>query len=231
MIQTLYRIMPSSLRMQIFRKVSEQAIEGEEARSIALEQNLPHFELDTQHIQNLKILTNRSALLGVLPANAVVAEIGVAEGDFSEEILSITKPKELHLIDSWAHDVRYDNLRPSVEARFVTNIKCDQLFVHQGLSTTELSKFADHYFDWIYLDASHEYMPTAEELEHCRHKVKPNGIIAGHDYVTGYWHTKLRYGVIEAVHEFCVKHSWELLYLTHESHRHLSFAIRKIVLG
>jgi hypothetical protein len=34
--------------------------------------------------------------------------------------------------------------------------------------------------------------------------------------------------VVEAVHEFCVKHDWELILLTHETDRFLSFAIHEI---
>jgi predicted SAM-dependent methyltransferase len=35
------------------------------------------------------------------------------------------------------------------------------------------------------------------------------------------------YGVIRAVHEFCAWYGWEMILLTHESHRHLSFALKK----
>jgi hypothetical protein len=38
-----------------------------------------------------------------------------------------------------------------------------------------------------------------------------------------------RYGVIEAVHEFCVREGWEILYLTMDGRTASSFALRKIV--
>jgi hypothetical protein len=37
-----------------------------------------------------------------------------------------------------------------------------------------------------------------------------------------------RYGVIEAVHEFCIAHNWELLYLTVDYPEVPSFAIRRV---
>ncbi len=46
---------------------------------------------------------DRHELIKYLPRNAVVAEIGVATGDFSERILTVCQPKELHLIDPWQH--------------------------------------------------------------------------------------------------------------------------------
>jgi len=62
-----------------------------------------------------------------------------------------------------------------------------------------------------------------------RTKVKENGIIAGHDYIVGNWNGLIRYGVIEAVHEFCLKYDWEILFITAELSNNPSFAIRRIM--
>ena len=56
--------------------------------------------------------------------------------------------------------------------------------------------------------------------------MKPDGLICGHDYVTGNMAGLAMYGVINAVKEFCVSHNWELVYLTADASP--SFAIRKI---
>ena len=45
----------------------------------------------------------REDLLRFLPKNAVVAEIGVAHGDFSAQILEQSSPERLYLIDPWVH--------------------------------------------------------------------------------------------------------------------------------
>lgn len=82
--------------------------------------------------------------------------------------------------------------------------------------------------DWIYIDTDHSYETTRDELRLYASKVKDGGIIAGHDYVKGNWITTYRYGVIEAVHEFCVGNDWELIYLTAEPLESQSFAIRKV---
>ena len=96
------------------------------------------------------------------------------------------------------------------------------------LSTDTALEFEDGYFDMIYIDTDHSYATTRDELAAYLPKMKPDGIIAGHDYSLGNWVTGYRYGVIEAVHEFCVAHDWELLYLTAEPLERQSFAIRKI---
>jgi len=58
--------------------------------------------------------------------------------------------------------------------------------------------------------------------------IKSGGIIAGHDYTIGNWVDGYRYGVIEAVNEFCVNDDWEMIFLTAETDQYRSFAIRKI---
>jgi ubiquinone/menaquinone biosynthesis C-methylase UbiE len=198
------------------------------AEADAAEQAIPKTELSDRHLRNLRVVPDRKAFLAAMPKGSTVAEIGVAEGEFSEQILAITQPRELHLVDSWANDTRYINLGEQIRSKFAQEIAKGQVIIHEGYSTDVLPQFPEKYFDWVYLDTGHELDMTRQELELCRRIVKPGGWITGHDYVTGYWIGWVRYGVIEAVHEFCVQYDWELMYLTHETHRHLSFAMRPI---
>ncbi len=100
--------------------------------------------------------------------------------------------------------------------------------INLGLSTEVVSQFRDKYFDWIYIDTSHNYIVTKQELEMYQSKIRDGGIIAGHDYVRWDRAGFGRYGVIEAVTEFCVHYDWEIIYLTVENNGNPSFAIRKI---
>jgi hypothetical protein len=43
----------------------------------------------------------------------------------------------------------------------------------------------DHSFDFVYIDARHDYESVKEDLEAWCSKVRPGGILAGHDYVDG----------------------------------------------
>jgi hypothetical protein len=45
------------------------------------------------------ITDHRKRLLKMMPKRSICAEIGVWKGDFSQRILDITNPSELHLID------------------------------------------------------------------------------------------------------------------------------------
>jgi hypothetical protein len=167
-------------------------------------------------------------MLKQLPKNAVVAEIGVNQGDFSEEILSHCSPQKFYLIDIWGSKRYHGGLFEKVKSRFAHQLKEGQLEIVRALSFDGIASFPDQHFDWVYLDTDHSYATTHRELELLRSKMKPGGIIAGHDYIIGNWNGGVRYGVIEAVREFCVEHNWELIYLTHELDIPPSFAIKKI---
>jgi Methyltransferase domain len=193
------------------------------------ENHIPKHDLESIHIKNIQVLLNREVLLDKMPKASVCAEIGVNEGAFSDEILKITKPAKIHLIDAWGNPERYhDGLKLVIEDKFEKEIKRGMVEVNVGLSTTVLKNMPDKYFDWVYLDTEHSYFVTAEELQILQNKVKPGGIIAGHDYIIGNWVGDVRYGVIEAVHELCVNSGWEMIFLTINKNEVPSFAIRKI---
>ena len=185
------------------------------------------MELNEKHIENTKLIANRARLLEHFPKNAVVAEIGVAEGKYSEKILSTTKPKELHLIDIWDSERFGETAMQAVRDKFKEPIEAGRVAVHRGLSLEVLQDFEDGYFDWVYLDTSHRYRDTLDELECCRLKVRDGGLIAGHDYTSGNIESGLRYGGVAAGHAFCYTHNWTVVHLAHEARRNVSFAITK----
>lgn len=219
----LIDVIPKSVAKPAYRMLNRLLGTVRTAQS----RRIPQVELEARHLRNLRVVPERKAFLDALPKGGEVAELGVANGDFSASILDVCRPATLHLVDFWGSD-RYAAGRTRVEGRFHQEIAAGRVVIDLGLSTDVLPRFRDQQFDWLYIDTDHGYEVTAAELELARTKVKPGGIIAGHDYVTGNWDGGVRYGVVEAVHEFCVKHQWELILLTHETDRHLSFAIREL---
>ncbi|WP_217643109.1 class I SAM-dependent methyltransferase [Algoriphagus ornithinivorans] len=197
------------------------------ASQVQQSEKLPKVQIDEKSLKSARLLPNREALLELFPRGGVVAELGVDQGGFSEKILKINQPKTLHLVDLWSTERYHLGKRKEVEEKFSNEISKGEVSIHIGYSTEVVEKFEKDTFDWIYIDTNHSYATTKEELELWSNKVKPNGIIAGHDYIIGNWNGLVRYGVIEAVHEFCLNHDWEILYLTMELHTAPSFAIRR----
>lgn len=208
----------------LFNRVSESL---KQAR-IQRERQIPKIPLKSEHVENCATILNRELMLHKLGKGGNVAEIGVDEGKFSQQIFEINTPDNYHLIDVWGTDRFHDGKYEAVKGYFQKQIENEQVHIHKKLSTEAAFDFEDDYFDWIYIDTNHTYETTRDELRLYAPKMKKGGIIAGHDYVTGNWITTFRYGVVEAVHEFCVQFGWEIIYLTIEPTENQSFAIRKL---
>ena len=161
-----------------------------------------------------------------MPRGAVCAEIGVYKGDFSRDILRRTRPKRLHLIDGWwmvegdayqhgwyatAGQADTRAAYRQVEALARENPEC---VIDVGNDLEVLANFPDSYFEWVYLDTSHEYEHTLKELELLARKV--NGVIAGDDWYPD--PTIEHHGVYRAVTEFCERENWRVTW-TDEWHQ------------
>ena len=184
----------------------------------------PEAHLEEKHIRNCQLVLNRRRMLELIGKQNIVAELGVNKGEFSKAILEITKPDKLHLVDCWDSQGLYRQ----VSEAFSPEINSELVQIHHKLSTDASRDFEDNYFNMVYIDTDHTYQTTRDELLAYAPKMKQGGIIAGHDYSMGNWIYSYRYGVIEAVHEFCINHDWKFCYLTAEPLERCSFAIRKI---
>lgn len=190
----------------------------------------PEIQLKEQNIRNCKLVKDRNAFLKQFlgeSSNWVMAEVGVAFGKFSEQILRICSPKKLHLVDLW-EDERFAAGAVCVQDKFKHEIESEIVEIHCGYSEQELDEFDDYELDWVYIDTVHDYTTTKRELELCRRKVKPGGYICGHDYAKFNVYSRCDYGVYDAVNEFAVNEGYEFLYLTMEYHGLQSFCLRKM---
>lgn len=192
-----------------------------------LERGRPYITLLPERMANTRLLPTREALIEALPKGGIIAEVGVDMGDFSQKILTISNPTHFHLVDLWPPSVVRNDRYSAVANRFQKEIDQGLVSLHRGDSEETMAGFADHTFDWIYLDTTHLYDKTVRELAICAKKVKPGGWLCGHDYTLGSWKDGVRYGVIEAVNDFCNTHGWDLVYLTNEPHRYISYALQK----
>jgi len=209
---------------QIIKATSEELM-AVRARQIS---DIPRYALTPQHCEGAKLVSNRNELIANMPSSGVVAELGADQGDFSDQILQITKPKRFVVVDAW-HTERYgDDKALRVSKRFSDQIQAGQMEIIRSLSVDAAEQFENDYFDWIYIDTDHSYQTTLAEFDAYERTVKQNGFICGHDYVMGNWTSGYKYGVIEAVAEFCVKRGWKIAYLTADFTENLSFALCRI---
>ena len=160
-------------------------------------------------------LPDRWCALKYMPRNAVTAEVGVAYGGFSRVILKELSPKKFYAVDVfsikpgevefWGEDrllranmTHYEYYRKNFEKE----IAAGKVEMRQGLSFDELWKFDDNYFDYVYLDAGHDYESVRKDILALEHKVKHNGFIQFNDYIPYSYLEGYPYGVVQAVNEF-----------------------------
>lgn len=159
---------------------------------------------------------SRRVLLGRLAKSAVCVEIGVWRGDFSEMILQVAHPRELHLVDPWAFVPQFperwyggqiarsqtdmDAIFAAVESRFRER---PQVRMHRMTSSAASRRFHDGHFDWVYVDGDHSYEGVLSDLRSWWPKVRIGGCVAGDDYQWKDEHGRL--SVKAAVEQFAAE--------------------------
>jgi len=114
------------------------------------------------------------------------AEIGVANGDYSDVICRENPNVKLFCIDSW---IKYDGYNDKAPDTFADSeqiareklSKYNCVFVKK-FSMDALEDFEDESLDFVYIDANHSYKSVLEDITEWSKKVKKGGIVSGHDY-------------------------------------------------
>jgi hypothetical protein len=158
---------------------------------------------------------SRDELPALLNARGLLgrgAEIGVKKGGFSDYLLSNWRGTELISIDPWqsaAPDEYVDRSNVSQdefeqyyrETRERLERHGSRSSIWRMTSVEGAARVPARSLDFVYIDARHDYESVKEDLEAWCAKVRPGGILAGHDYVDGDL-VQGRFHVKSAVDEF-----------------------------
>lgn len=145
------------------------------------------------------------------------AEIGVAEGKFSEYMCKSIKDLNLLSIDTWCvgDDARSKqigqnkaNQRYEEAKQRLHGYNCKLIKV-KSMEAARL--IPDKSLDFVYIDGCHEFDYIMEDLITWSRKVRSGGIVAGHDY---YYFKNA--GIIDAVMIYINMHEIEQWFITDE---------------
>lgn len=152
-------------------------------------------------------------LIKTLPEGLVMAEIGCYAGQSTKMFMQSGKVEKLFAIDIWEDSLDiYRNIIEGhsfnlVEKAFDESVADYNVVKYK--STFDRVESLLPQLDFIYIDANHEYDYVKKDIQTALKKLKPKGIISGHDY----HYTSP--GVIKCVNEFFGKpdivftdHSW-----------------------
>jgi hypothetical protein len=160
-------------------------------------------------------------------ANARIVELGVFKGRNFAKMVSHARPVHAVGIDLWERtevnrwwsqevfDLYYHQLldaKPAMERR--TGTKIDYV---KGDCHAVVSQFRDGYFDFVYIDSDHRYEYVKRDIDDWWEKLRPGGVMAGHDYVertSSHGPDDWMWGVIAAVNEFACANNVPWLHVT-----------------
>lgn len=137
------------------------------------------------------------------------AEIGVADGVYSEVLCQSIPGLKLFCIDSWEkykddrrmqrarqHAINYEFAKKRLGKYGVTIVR--------AFSMDAVKKFKNDELDFVYIDGNHAFDFVMQDIIEWSKKVRKGGIVAGHDY----YHFR-RSGVVEAVNTYTNVHGIE----------------------
>lgn len=126
-------------------------------------------------------------------------EIGVYQGELSENILRLHPRLRLFMVDPWslnAYDGKGDESATApyrekytkeAESNYSKTVERTKEFesrimIMRCTSLQAVLKFTDGMFDFVFLDGDHSYDAMCDDIASWHRLVKPGGWISGHDY-------------------------------------------------
>jgi hypothetical protein len=146
-------------------------------------------------------------------------EIGVANGEYSAWLLEHWNGERLVSVDAWSVDTdevpseqrvtqkELDNAFETTRARLAPYGSRSEIW--RAESTHAAERVAPASADFVYIDARHDYDAVSADIAAWLPRVRPGGLLAGHDYYDGE-RGGTRYGVKRAVEEACASRGLEI---------------------
>ena len=139
-------------------------------------------------------------------------EVGVAWAGYSRQILSQWKGRKLWLVDPHEDypDYKEDttlmqlDLYPEGVWRWIISEQPNRAALIPFHSIQAAPLFRSESLDFVYIDGNHSYKHTMLDLDAWHSKVKPGGIVAGHDYLNKLdegWHCEVKRAVDDWIKE------------------------------
>ena len=140
------------------------------------------------------------------------AEIGVRMGEHAKDMFDCNPDLELFLVDTWEAYARITQEKQDrYYRRCLSNMIGYKATILKMTSMEALKEVPDESLDFVYIDGNHEFDYAMMDLIMWSKKVRPGGIVAGHDYYAFY-----QSGIVAAVNTYTYAHGINMWYVTKE---------------
>jgi hypothetical protein len=141
-------------------------------------------------------------------------EIGTEQGVYAKRICDSNPQLKLFCIDPYDHGLYYKNqLKEESELQEIKSYAHSKLSgrnceFYEMTSMEAVTHFDDDSLDFAFIDGNHNYQYVMDDIVHWSKKVKPGGIVYGHDY----WNNN---DVVQAIHEYTVSRKIDPWFILH----------------
>jgi hypothetical protein len=158
-------------------------------------------------------LRTAALLREIYAEHKVGVEVGVYKGHLSGRLLAANARLFLHMVDPWkestegdSYTTTDDHIARATQAEHDANMRAalesvkpfaGRYKVHRMTSEEASKLFDDASLDFVFIDGDHSYEGCSLDIRCWWPKLKPGGLLSGHDY-----RDERNYGVKRAVHEF-----------------------------
>lgn len=223
----------TSLRICVRRWVIESRIAGHAIRSFE-RVTRPLLPVRLEEVAKREDLPR---LLNSLGLRGCGAEVGVQQGVFSAHILRHWTGRLLVSVDPWTEDDTdayrdAANVTQSTHEAFLAQTRRRlgafgrRSAIWRMTSREGSTLLTGSSLDFVYLDGRHDEASVTEDLELWWDKVRPGGVIAGHDYLDGHLPGGV-FGVRTAVDRFFGERQLPI-HTTTEDAPWISWIVRKL---
>lgn len=144
------------------------------------------------------------------------AEIGVEKGIYSEILLQANPQLYLYSVDPWDASAYEPNIATidysqqhydrcyRVAQKTLSSYSC-QIIRKQSMEAVK--EFAASSLDFVYIDGNHDFVNVSNDIHAWQKKVRPGGIIAGHDfaYFPSGKHNHVKYVVLAYTNAYGIR--------------------------
>ena len=142
-------------------------------------------------------------VLSILPNEGSYLELGAGGGDYSKWLLDRKKFNISYLLDFFNEPcARYGRWTAENHEQYVNDLLKDKDVITVAGNIDNTIKTLDKKFDYIYIDAAHDYESVYNYLIESNKIINDGGVIGINDYTFWGWFEQQEYECVEAVNKF-----------------------------